>query len=156
MLSTWLFSDVLAIESKPVSLPNACLTKIACDSCQLIFKKRKERLVISSLTIAQTRRVISKCCVLSSAPFVDIRLLTTPRNRTKQSKRPVTRKTLPAKLDHQEIASCSQILPANWKKSHGHFLLIQFGLKQPISLYKIICKERPAVKPYQKTLGSRK
>ena len=61
MLSTWLFSEVLAIENKSVSLRNECFTKIARDSCQVnIFKKRKERLVISSLTIAQTRRVISK------------------------------------------------------------------------------------------------
>ena len=50
MLSTWL----LAIENKSISLPNACLTKIALESCQLIFKKQKERLVISSLIIAQT------------------------------------------------------------------------------------------------------
>ena len=41
-------------------------------------------------------------------------------------------------------------------KSHGHFLLIQFGLKQPIPFYKIICKKRPVAKPYQKTLGPRK
>ena len=54
------FSEVLAIENKSVSLPNECLTKIARDSCQLIFKKRKQRLVISSLAIAQTRLVISK------------------------------------------------------------------------------------------------
>ena len=61
MLSTWLFSEVLAIENKLVSLRYECFTKIARYSCQLnIFKKRKERLVISSLTIAQTRRVISK------------------------------------------------------------------------------------------------
>ena len=60
MLSTWLFSEVLAIENESVSLQNECLTKIARESCQLIFKKRRERLVISSLTIAQTRRVISK------------------------------------------------------------------------------------------------
>ena len=53
-------SEVLAIESKSVSWLNECLTKIASDSCQLIFKKRKECLVISSLTIAQTRRVITK------------------------------------------------------------------------------------------------
>ena len=87
MLSTWLFSEVLVIETKSVSLPNACLTKIARDSCQLIFKKRKGRLVISSLTVAQTRRVIRKYWVASS-----IWLLTTPRNRAKQSKRPVTGK----------------------------------------------------------------
>ena len=43
MLSTWLFSEVLAIESKSVWLLNECLTKIARDSCQLIFKKRTER-----------------------------------------------------------------------------------------------------------------
>ena len=50
----------LAIENKSVSLQNECLTKIARDSCQLIFKKRKGRLVISSLTTAQTHQVISK------------------------------------------------------------------------------------------------
>ena len=33
---------------------------------------------------------------------------------------------------------------------------MRFGPKQPIPLYKIICKERPAAKPYQKILGSRK
>ena len=99
MLSTWLFSKVLAIENKSVSLRNECLTKIAGDSCQLIFKKRKERLVLSSLTIAQTRRVISKYWVAFSALVVDIRLLTAPQNRSKQSKRPITRKTFPAKLD---------------------------------------------------------
>ena len=49
-----------AIENKSVSLPNACLTKIARDSCQLIFKKRKGHLVISSLAIVRTRRMISK------------------------------------------------------------------------------------------------
>ena len=102
MLSTWLFSKVLAIENKSVSLRNECLTKIARDSCQLIFKKRKERLVLSSLTIAQTRRVISKYWVTFSAIAVDIRLLTAPQNRSKQSKRPVTRKTFPAKIDQQQ------------------------------------------------------
>ena len=101
MLSTWLFSEVLAIENKSMSLPNACLTKIARDSFQFIFKKQKERLVISSLIAAQIRRVISKYRVTFSGPVLDIRLITAPRNRTKQSKRPVIRKTLPAKLDHQ-------------------------------------------------------
>ena len=101
MPSTWLFSKVLAIENKSVSLRNECLTKIARDSCQLIFKKRKERLVLSSLTIAQTRRVISKYWVTFSALVVDIRLLTAPQNRSKQSKRQVTRKTFPAKRDQQ-------------------------------------------------------
>ena len=33
---------------------------------------------------------------------------------------------------------------------------MQFSPKQPIPLYKIICKERLAAKPRQKTLGSRK
>ena len=33
---------------------------------------------------------------------------------------------------------------------------MQFSPKQPIPLYKIICKERLAAKPCQKTLGSRK
>ena len=51
MLNKWLFSEVLAIKSKSVSLLNVCLTQITRNSCQLIFKKRKERLVISSLTI---------------------------------------------------------------------------------------------------------
>ena len=49
--------------------------------------------------IAQTRRVISKYRVTFSALVVDIRLLTAPQNRSKQSKRPITRKTFPAKLD---------------------------------------------------------
>ena len=66
----------LAIENKSVSLQNECLTKIARDSCQLIFKKRKGRLVISSLTTAQTHQVISKYWVTFSALVFDIRQLT--------------------------------------------------------------------------------
>ena len=61
----WLFSDVLAIESRSVSLRNECLIKIARDSCQHIFKKRKERLVISSLTIANRPDTPSDKQVLS-------------------------------------------------------------------------------------------
>ena len=116
MLSTWLFSEVLAIENKSVSLPNTCLTKIARESCELIFKKQKERLVISSLIIDQTHRVISKYWVTFSALVVDIRLLTASRNQTKQSVKTTNNKENIACEARSSVASCSQVFPANCKK----------------------------------------
>ena len=52
------------------------------------------------------------------------------------------------------VASCSQV--PKLQESHGHFLLIQFGLKRSILLKKIYMHRAPDAKPLQKTLGSRK
>ena len=68
MHSTWLSFAALDTENKSVLLPNACLIRIASDSCPPITKKRISRIITGIVLwiTDQTHREISSCRVYPS------------------------------------------------------------------------------------------